>query len=91
MDLSELSDELLRLKQRVAQLEDDLRELKGGSRRGASALPSTASQLVRRNPERLADEVRRLQGLSPEPDDDTDIDLLIVRLHDLALENGAPE
>jgi len=91
MDLSELSDELLRLKQRVEQLEEALRELRHGQRPDAPALPSTASQLVRRNPERLADEVRRLQGLSPEPDDDTDIDLLIDRLHDLALENGAPE
>jgi hypothetical protein len=90
MELRELTAEVLRLKQQVAQLEEALRELRQGQRPDASVLPSAASQLVRRNAERLADEVRRRQSISPEPNDDTDIDLLIDRLHDLALENEGP-
>jgi hypothetical protein len=90
MELRELTAEVLRLKQQVAQLEEALRELRQGQGPDASVLPSAASQLVRRNAERLADEVRRRQSISPEPNDDTDIDLLIDRLHDLALENEGP-
>ncbi|MCP9925632.1 hypothetical protein KBY79_10465 [Synechococcus lacustris C3-12m-Tous] len=46
---------------------------------------------MRSNPQRLADEVRHLQGIGPEPEDDTAIDLLIDRLHDWAIENESPE
>ena len=56
-----------------------------------SSVPSPSTTLSRRNPERLAAEVQRRQALLPveelDPiDGDTELDLLIDRLHDLALE-----
>ena len=79
--LEELTAALTRLQQRVEALEAELASL-----RGRDLTPAT--QLARRNAERLADEVRRRRETTPEPEEDTDIDLLIDRLHDLALENG---
>ena len=81
LSLEELTLALTRLQERVETLELELASL-----RGRDLLPST--QLARRNAERLAEEVRRRRESTPEPEDDTDIDLLIDRLHDLALENG---
>ena len=56
-----------------------------------SSVPSPSTTLSRRNPERLAAEVQRRRALLPveelDPiDGDTELDLLIDRLHDLALE-----
>ena len=81
LSLEELTLALTRLQERVETLEAELASL-----RGRDLAPST--QLARRNAERLAEEVRRRRESTPEPEDDTDIDLLIDRLHDLALENG---
>ena len=81
LSLEELTLALTRLQERVETLELELASL-----RGRDLLPST--QLARRNAERLAEEVRRRRESTPEREDDTDIDLLIDRLHDLALENG---
>ena len=81
LSLEEMTLALTRLQERVETLELELASL-----RGRDLSPST--QLVRRNAERLAEEVRRRRETTPEPEDDTDIDLLIDRLHDLALENG---
>ena len=81
LSLEELTLALTRLQQRVETLEVELASL-----RGRDLSPS--NQLARRNAERLAEEVRRRRETTPEPEDDTDIDLLIDRLHDLALENG---
>ncbi|MCT0226219.1 hypothetical protein [Synechococcus sp. CS-1328] len=53
-----------------------------------AALPATAAStsqlLARRNAERLNGEVRRRTALGLDPADDTEVDLLIDRLHDLA-------
>ena len=81
LSLEELTAALTRLQQRVEALEAELASL-----RGRDLSPS--AQLARRNAERLAEEVRRRRETTPEPEEDTDIDLLIDRLHDLALENG---
>ena len=81
LSLEELTLALTRLQERVETLELELASL-----RGRDLSPST--QLARLNAERLAEEVRRRRESTPEPEDDTDIDLLIDRLHDLALENG---
>ena len=81
LSLEELTLALTRLQERVETLELELASL-----RGRDLSPST--QLARRSAERLAEEVRRRRESTPEPEDDTDIDLLIDRLHDLALENG---
>ena len=81
LSLEELTAALTRLQQRVESLEAEQ-----ASHRGRDHSPST--QLARRNAERLAEEVRRRRETTPEPEEDTDIDLLIDRLHDLALENG---
>ena len=81
LSLEELTLALTRLQERVETLEAEL-----ASVRGRELPPST--QLVRRNAERLAEEVRRRRESTPEPEVDTDIDLMIDRLHDLALENG---
>lgn len=45
---------------------------------------STAQLLARRNAERLNGEVLRRTALGLDPADDTEVDLLIDRLHDLA-------
>ena len=81
LSLEELTLALTRLQERVETLELELASL-----RGRDLSPST--QLARRNAARLAEEVRRRRESTPKPEDDTDIDLLIDRLHDLALENG---
>ncbi|MFZ9566686.1 MAG: hypothetical protein ACO28R_04150 [Vulcanococcus sp.] len=89
MDLDQLTREFRALQQQVNQLQQELAELRA-SHGSAPASGSAATQLARRNASRLADEVRRRSELHPEPREDTDIDLLIDRLHDLALENGEP-
>ena len=57
-----------------------------------AASPSAATWLQRPNAERLAAEVQRRQAVQGVGDDDgevdTELDLLIDRLHDLALDNG---
>jgi hypothetical protein len=47
--------------------------------------PSPSALLARRNAERLAGEVQRRAALASDPGDDTELDLLIDRLHELAL------
>ncbi|MCS5705498.1 hypothetical protein NZK27_04765 [Synechococcus sp. FGCU-3] len=48
--------------------------------------------MQRRNAERLAAEVQRRQAVQPDAgvdgEADTELDLMIDRLHDLALDNG---
>jgi hypothetical protein len=51
--------------------------------------PSPSALLARRNAERLAGEVQRRTALASYPGDDTELDLLIDRLHELALAKGA--
>ncbi len=51
--------------------------------------PSPSALLARRNAERLAGEVQRRAALASDPGDDTELDLLIDRLHELALAKGA--
>ena len=46
---------------------------------------SPSALLARRNAERLAAEVQRRSALVSDPEDDTELDLLIDRLHELAL------
>ena len=50
---------------------------------------SPSALLARRNAERLAGEVQRRAALASDPEDDTELDLLIDRLHELALTKGA--
>jgi hypothetical protein len=55
----------------------------------ARAIGSSPSALLaRRNAERLAGEVQRRAALISDPEDDTELDLLIDRLHELALTKG---
>ncbi len=61
-------------------------ELAPGESRALGSSPSAL--LARRNAERLAGEVQRRLALAPDPGDDTELDLLIDRLHDLALARG---
>jgi hypothetical protein len=49
---------------------------------------SPSALLARRNAERLAGEVQRRAALASDPEDDTELDLLIDRLHELALTKG---
>ncbi|MEI6359956.1 MAG: hypothetical protein WCO50_06475 [Synechococcus sp. ELA619] len=51
--------------------------------------PSPSALLARRNAERLAGEVQRRAALASDPGDDTELDLLIDRLHELALTKGS--
>jgi len=68
--------------------------LPSGSPLDMPAAASATTWLQRPNPQRLAAEVQRrqaLQGAGPataDIDTDTELDLLIDRLHDLALDNG---
>ena len=50
---------------------------------------SPSALLARRSAERLAGEVQRRAALASDPDDDTELDLLIDRLHELALTKGS--
>ena len=50
---------------------------------------SPSALLARRNAERLAGEVQRRAALASDPADDTELDLLIDRLHELALTKGS--
>ncbi|WP_198537402.1 hypothetical protein [Vulcanococcus limneticus] len=52
---------------------------------GSTATQPATSQ-ARRQAERLAGEVQRRQALGADPGQDTELDLLIDRLHDLALD-----
>ncbi len=49
---------------------------------------SPSALLARRNAERLAGEVQRRAALASDPGEDTELDLLIDRLHELALAKG---
>ena len=60
--------------------------LKGEARPMGS---SPSALLARRNAERLAGEVQRRAALASDPEDDTELDLLIDRLHELALTKGS--
>ncbi len=84
--LDQLLAEIRGLRAEVAALRVELQ---------SSRLPPpspAATWLQRPNAERLAAEVQRRQALQPDGGDDgepdTDLDLLIDRLHDLALDNG---
>jgi hypothetical protein len=66
-------------------------EAGAGSSDGARAANARAigagpsALLARRNAERLAGEVQRRAALISDPQEDTELDLLIDRLHELAL------
>lgn len=51
-----------------------------------AAAPATSSLLARRNAERLNAEVMRRSARGLDPDNDTELDLLIDRLHELSEE-----
>ena len=87
-DLAQLHQSVLELRGLVQSLvaEDPSLDLALGS---STSSPSTT--LSRRNPERLAAEVQRRRALLTAEDldpldGDTELDVLIDRLHDLALE-----
>ena len=93
---------LLAIRADLSQLQQSLNELRGlvqdlvqerGSGEAIQRRPTSSptKTLARRHPERLAAEVQRrtalLTGEDLDPmDGDTELDLLIDRLHDLALE-----
>lgn len=97
-----LLEEVQGLRRELGELRNELRVLRAAVPAPAPAplepvatTPAQASAstwLQRRNPERLAAEVQRRQAVQVhaggDGDPDTDLDLLIDRLHDLALENG---
>ncbi|MCP9810030.1 hypothetical protein KBY58_11350 [Cyanobium sp. HWJ4-Hawea] len=86
-----LEAELGAIRQDLAQLRQLVEDLHGALI-GEAKSPSTSTLLARPNAHRLAAEVQRrfgAQALGAESDDDagdTELDLLIDRLHDLALE-----
>jgi hypothetical protein len=95
-------DPLLDLQEQIAAIRTDLAELRqlvmelrqllsGDSPAPPARLEgSPATLLARRNAERLAGEVQRRTDLQQDVEPDTETDLLIDRLHELALELGDP-
>jgi hypothetical protein len=95
-------DPLLDLQEQMATIRTDLAELRqlvmelrqllsGESPAPPARLEgSPATLLARRNAERLAGEVQRRTDLQQDVEPDTETDLLIDRLHELALELGDP-
>ena len=92
-------DPLLDLQEQIAAIRTDLAELRQlvmelrqqlnpQAPRPARVEGSPATLLARRNAERLAGEVQRRSELNVDAELDTETDLLIDRLHDLALELG---
>jgi|LauGreDrversion4_2_1035121.scaffolds.fasta_scaffold168477_1 hypothetical protein len=93
-------DSLLHLQEQMAAIRSDLAELRElvialrqplspeASVPPARLEGSPATLLARRNAERLAGEVQRRTELHVDAELDTETDLLIDRLHDLALELG---
>ena len=93
--LQAIRSDLAQLQQSVLELRDLVQSLAAaGPSRGldlGSSASSPSTTLSRRNPERLAAEVQRRRALLTvedlDPlDGDTELDVLIDRLHDLALE-----
>jgi len=101
-ELAGLRQELAGLRTTVAELVADL-ALQRSAAAGAAIGPETepvpsegrpmgaspSALLARRNAERLAGEVQRRAALASDPADDTELDLLIDRLHELALSKGS--
>ena len=85
-------DPQLDLQEQMAAIRRDLAELRQQLRAEpltpARLEGSPATLLSRRNAERLAGEVQRRTDLHTDAELDTETDLLIDRLHDLALELG---
>jgi hypothetical protein len=77
-DLAELRQLVMELRQQLGAEAPSPARLEG----------SPATLLSRRNAERLAGEVQRRTDLHTDAELDTETDLLIDRLHDLALELG---
>ena len=100
--MAALLQEVQGLRRELGELRNELQVLRAAVPAPASAppvpvastpgQPSASTWLQRRNAERLAAEVQRRQAVQVDAggdgDPDTDLDLLIDRLHDLALENG---
>ena len=90
--------EIQGLRHEVAALRAELQAMRPGSLPASTptiaavASASATTWLQRPNAERLAAEVQRRQALhldgADAGDTDTELDLLIDRLHDLALDNG---
>jgi len=85
-DLTALRRELVELRCLVLELRDGVLAGQPPARQAPSAAGGAATLLARRNAERLAGEVQRRQALGHEAEADTELDLLIDRLHDLALD-----
>jgi hypothetical protein len=96
--IRELLAELQGLRQEVAELRLELRNARQPAVAASPtppALPASATAttwMQRRNAERLAAEVQRRKALLPDAavdgESDTELDLMIDRLHDLALDHG---
>jgi hypothetical protein len=86
-DLRALRRELRELRSLVLELRDGLLAGQSPALQAPSAAGGAATLLARRNAERLAGEVQRRQALGQEAEADTEMDLLIDRLHDLALDS----
>ena len=96
--IRELLAELQGLRQEVAELRLELRNARQPAVAASPtppALPASATAttwMQRRNAERLAAEVQRRKAVLPDAavdgESDTELDLMIDRLHDLALDHG---
>lgn len=85
-DLTALRRELRELRGIVLELRDGVLAGQSPARQAPSAVGGAAALFARRNAERLAGEVQRRHALGHEDEADTEMDLLIDRLHDLALD-----
>lgn len=93
--LRALLAEIQALRLEVAELRQELRGVRPPLVEPApapSSAVSASSWMQRRNAERLSAEVQRRQAVQPDAgvdgEADTELDLMIDRLHDLALDNG---
>ena len=89
--LDALATEIRALRQEIRDLRVLVLQLASpaAAASGAGPGPSTsqpANPLARRQAEQLASAVQQRQALGGDPEEDTELDLLIDRLHDLALE-----
>jgi hypothetical protein len=88
----DLQEQLVAIRTDLAELRQLVMELRQQlspeAPRAARVEGSPATLLTRRNAERLAGEVQRRTELNVDPELDTETDLMIDRLHDLALELG---
>jgi len=93
--LDALATEIRALRQEIRDLRVLVLQLASAPASPAAAAPGAgpgpttsqpANPLARRQAEQLASAVQQRQALGGDPEQDTELDLLIDRLHDLALE-----